>query len=231
MGSPSEAMRLVSRAVFVEAARRVQNTDPVGAAAGKSTGEMRFEREVNRCSRELRFAKDQNGDPSARDLVMTALADAVASIPASRSTICVPRRGGELFVSLAADNGSIGALQADLNAAANIGLRALTDPDWMGAWWFVLVNLANGQPNKEKVQGCPLWNNRSIWEIPEATDSKPSSKRGAKRTKTDVYAWNPIFATISPSNEWLATKSYWNEVECQIADRLRLKQIEAENPF
>jgi hypothetical protein len=29
------------------------------------------------------------------------------------------------------------AFQADLNAAANIGLKALLDPDWPGKWWYV----------------------------------------------------------------------------------------------
>ncbi|OQX29950.1 MAG: hypothetical protein B0D92_01005 [Spirochaeta sp. LUC14_002_19_P3] len=45
----------------------------------------------------------------------------------------IPHWGGEIFVSALTGN----TLQADLNAAANIGLQALLDPDWPGRWWYV----------------------------------------------------------------------------------------------
>ncbi len=64
-------------------------------------------------------------------------------------TVRVPRAGGDLFVAAPplscstaahapcpACNGER-ALQADLNAAANIGLRPLMDPDFPGKWWYV----------------------------------------------------------------------------------------------
>ena len=62
-----------------------------------------------------------------------------------------------MFVSAAADSPAARGIQADLNAAANIGLKAILDPDWLGSWWFVLVNLATGGPDPDKVKGCPLW--------------------------------------------------------------------------
>ncbi|HRQ72818.1 MAG TPA: type V CRISPR-associated protein Cas12b [Phycisphaerales bacterium] len=35
-------------------------------------------------------------------------------------------------------------IQADLNAAANIGLRALLDPDFAGRWWYVTASIEDG---------------------------------------------------------------------------------------
>ncbi|MDI6775373.1 MAG: type V CRISPR-associated protein Cas12b, partial [Verrucomicrobiota bacterium] len=49
----------------------------------------------------------------------------------------VPVKGGEIFVSADAKSPAAKGLQADLNAAANIGLKALADPDWPGRWWYV----------------------------------------------------------------------------------------------
>jgi hypothetical protein len=49
----------------------------------------------------------------------------------------LPVKGGELFVSADPLSPTAKGLQADLNAAANIGLKALMDPDWSGKWWFV----------------------------------------------------------------------------------------------
>ncbi|RPI64030.1 MAG: hypothetical protein EHM48_01495, partial [Planctomycetaceae bacterium] len=74
--------------------------------------------------------------------------------------IRIPQRGGEVFVSAkpcdcckpANRKGSPG-LQADLNAAANIGLRALLDPDWHGKWWYVPCDRKTFKPVKDKVKG------------------------------------------------------------------------------
>jgi IS605 OrfB family transposase len=65
----------------------------------------------------------------------------------------VPRRGGDLFVSVpplrdingeGSKDSRGGAIQADLNAAANIGLRALLDPDFAGRWWYLPATLNGG---------------------------------------------------------------------------------------
>lgn len=53
-----------------------------------------------------------------------------------KTVLRLPVRGGDLFVSTAGP-----ALQADLNAAANVGLRAVLDPDWAGRWWYVPAEL------------------------------------------------------------------------------------------
>lgn len=97
---------------------------------------------------------DQNekkGDAESRFIV--DLAEYLAEIKAGGKplpkSVRVPRNGGDLFVaapprSCRADGHRAcplcdagRAVQADLNAAANIGLRALLDPDFPGKWWYV----------------------------------------------------------------------------------------------
>lgn len=63
-------------------------------------------------------------------------------------TLRLPRAGGDLFVAAPPSGDATrgrhrGALQADLNAAANIGLRALLDPDFPGKWWYVPATMNN----------------------------------------------------------------------------------------
>ncbi|MCR4318536.1 MAG: type V CRISPR-associated protein Cas12b [Planctomycetes bacterium] len=71
-------------------------------------------------------------------------------------SIRIPVNGGDLFVaappwSCRADGhrpcplcDAGRAVQADLNAAANIGLRSLLDPDFPGKWWYVPAAMYNG---------------------------------------------------------------------------------------
>lgn len=53
----------------------------------------------------------------------------------------IPLRGGEIFVSADSRSPASKGIQADLNAASNIGLKALIDPDWSGRWWYVTADL------------------------------------------------------------------------------------------
>ncbi len=48
----------------------------------------------------------------------------------------IPWRGGEIFVSSNERSPAAKGVNADMNAAANLGLRVLLDPDWPGAWWY-----------------------------------------------------------------------------------------------
>jgi IS605 OrfB family transposase len=84
-------------------------------------------------------------------------------------TLRVPRAGGDLFVSarstreLTPARGGTparwarAAVQADLNAAANIGLRPLLDPDWPGRWWYIPAVLSDDGfriPNPDRCAGA-----------------------------------------------------------------------------
>ena len=235
-GAPGVRCEDVPADVLIEAVRRVRDSNHAPPASAPPRADTRFERQVRRWARELQRLSENRADLKPRQRVLAAVIDHVDRLPAGK-TVRLPCPGGELFASVAPSTRA-SALQADLNAAANIGLHALTDPDWMGAWWRVLVNLGTGQPNPEKVRGCPCWTDRApIWP-PAAAGERPSQvegdgkrRRRAKRPKTDVYAWNPLFAPDWAPDAWLPTTEYWKQVESLVAQRLALPWTEPENPF
>ncbi len=101
---------------------------------------------------------EKKGDAESRMLV--AIADHLTMLKTERKplpeVVRIPRNGGDLFVAappwLCRVEGHqqcplcdpTRAIQADLNAAANIGLRALLDPDFSGKWWYVPAGMDNG---------------------------------------------------------------------------------------
>jgi IS605 OrfB family transposase len=82
----------------------------------------------------------------------------------------LPQSSGDLFVSVDGHT-----LQADLNAAANIGLRALLDPDWEGKWWYIPAERDKEgwrvAANKSCAGAIPLKN----WRVASTTDGTFSS--------------------------------------------------------
>ncbi|GIK17561.1 MAG: hypothetical protein BroJett003_25250 [Planctomycetota bacterium] len=137
-------------------------------------------------------------------------------------------KGGDLFVAappngIAKSSGaatvrerSVCALQADLNAAANIGLRALLDPDFLGKWWYVPCDSATGQPAKDKCAGAACLRLDEVLLNPAKPDgdSKPNKKtKGGDKTN----AWRDVGA----SDEWRVHADYWNNVKARVADSLR----------
>jgi len=135
-------------------------------------------------------------------------------------TIRLPLRGGELFISADPSSPAAQGLQADLNAAANIGLRALTDPDWPGRWWYVPCDPATSRPKADRVNGSSAINiSNPLRNVP--TDNSPSTstkKRGAKKTGSGddktVNLWRDIScAPVSSENgPWQEFSDYWEYV-------------------
>ena len=87
---------------------------------------------------------DEKNSTDAEAQFLVDLRKKCESLPPAkrkRQVVRVRRQGGDLFVAapIEADNNGqcLRALQADLNAAANIGVRALLDPDFAGKWWYV----------------------------------------------------------------------------------------------
>ena len=162
-------------------------------------------------------------DRSNRDRVVLAALDHVHEMRANKTAIRLPRRGGEIFVSANLNSPAANGLQADLNAAANIGLKAIFDPDWLGSWWFTLVEVATGLPDVEKVKGCPLWLQFATPLLPtDGVTNKPRSK-GGKSDRTSAYAWNPLHWCPSDNDNmstWQSTGEYWRNVELAIANQL-----------
>jgi hypothetical protein len=124
----------------------------------------------------------------------------------------IPSRGGELFVSADPQSPAAKGIQADLNAAANIGLRALLDPDWSGSWWYVLVKTLDGKTDPKDFPGCPLFAKPLC--LPQdkkvTDDAKPSETTEVKK-KEKVNVWlDPSALSLDARRKpWKVTRAYW----------------------
>ncbi len=142
-------------------------------------------------------------------------------------TLRLPVKGGDLFVAAAErdaleDGPVIGAsqgLQADLNAAANIGLRALLDPDFPGKWWFVLCTedkeSRTAVPRAEKVSGSACFGANAADFGALAT--------GATESGLTNYWRDPSTQELraTDAGEWSPSKMYWRSVADRVARVLR----------
>jgi len=142
-------------------------------------------------------------------------------------------RGGEIFVSADPASPAAKGLQADLNAAANIGLRALTDPDWPGKWWYVPCEPGSCRPIKDKVDGSTAVKPDQALRQPaqaqsgDARDKKKRGKKGAGKSKEVVNLWRDISSSpleCIESGEWREYIAYQNDVQSRVI-RVLEKQI------
>ncbi|MEW6258988.1 MAG: type V CRISPR-associated protein Cas12b [Thermodesulfobacteriota bacterium] len=140
--------------------------------------------------------------------------------------IRIPLNGGEVFVSADPNSPAAKGIHADLNAAANIGLRALTDPDWPGKWWYVPCDPASFKPIEDKVGGSKAINLEKPLREPAqtqsgeaATDKKKGGRKGAGKSKEVVNLWRDISSfptTFREIGEWREYAAYQNEVQCRV---------------
>lgn len=134
-----------------------------------------------------------------------------------------PLNGGEIFVSADSNSPAAKGLQADLNAAANIGLRALTDPDWPGKWWYIPVDSKKMQPIVDKVKGCAaLEKNGQIIELGidaiTAEEIKPK-KKDRKKSSDVINLWCDISSTPLNGRDkgvWKTFTDYQENVENRV---------------
>jgi hypothetical protein len=145
----------------------------------------------------------------------------------------IPVNGGELFVSADPHSPAAKGLQSDLNAAANIGLKALLDPDWPGKWWFVPCDTATNIPNLEKTKGSAAIQ-PAVPLIPLQVD-EPESSKPRRRKKTDsapakkereiVNLWcDPATEQLTPrtgQQVWQPTPEYFRKVAFRTIQTLR----------
>jgi IS605 OrfB family transposase len=169
----------------------------------------------------------------------------------------IPSDGGEMFVSAFEDNKTQSAsrrkkpsaLQADLNAAANIGLRALLDPDWEGRWWYIPCDAATFCPDTKKFIGCkavdPSKPLRVVAEEGAISASGIGSKKSGRKRNAAidgtriVNLWRdpssmPVHLDASGSGEWQRYHEYKNNVQSRVIQNLkaRYKQTwQQENAF
>lgn len=152
------------------------------------------------------------GKPDARDLLLADLFDrGIEGL--RRQTVRIPARGGELFVSAEAASPARNGLQADLNAAVNIGLRAITDPDWPCRWWYVPCAAKSGTPVKDKVKGSPLFVDAAAMPI--------AGELPQKRETVNLWRDVTMHPLTDPHRPWKPTVEYWKDVEVRVVEILR----------
>ncbi len=162
------------------------------------------------------------GTRYSRDHFLVDLATAVSENKPLPDYLRLLQKGAELFAS--SSNDRSGVLQADLNAAGNIGLKALMDPDWPGAWWYIPCGTADGVVDAEAVTGCPIFDLSTLPKLVVPSQSTtPSKGRRGKSSRTKVNAWcQPSAEAIdSTQREWQSTADYWIDAETQLLTHWR----------
>jgi IS605 OrfB family transposase len=153
----------------------------------------------------------KDGAASPRQKLLVTLAEAFRNGEITSSAVRVIVPGGQLFVAADSASPSARGIHADMNAAANIGLVALLDPDWSAAWWRLPCKTATGEVDETKVGGSaavPV--GRAILD--------PSAEAG----KGYVNAWSDPQEKAVSRREWVDTKAYWRGIEERVIEILRV---------
>ena len=173
--------------------------------------------EVNRA-----LCRVRDGTTTTRDRVLSDLFEAwrnEGTTARGNLAVRVPHRGGEVFVSADPASPAATGLQADLNAAANIGLAALTDPDWPGRWWYVPCNAVTGTPVSERVAGCPLFSDGRALAGAGETPRPLGTRTSARRARPVQNLWHDVSCGW-PRPAWREWGVYWDAVERRVANVL-----------
>jgi len=243
-GAPGVRCHEVRTAVLREAALQVAEwKSSVGVTGSVADSQQlkspRFEQQVRFMKSDLERALKRLGkaDPTEHDRYLIDLAQQTLAgdeqWQRDFKTVCIPRRGAELFVSAQpAIESHSGIVHADLNAAANIGLRALMDPDWPGAWWYVPAQLTDGffVPADDKTTGCPpgLFGEWKLGRLAgcfgqngEEIQPETGTRRGRRSTKSITNMWRDASAESLTEGSWQTRKEYQESVEQRVFARLR----------
>jgi len=152
----------------------------------------------------------KEGKASPRQKLLVTLAEAVRNGEIASPAVRMIAPGGQLFVAAESSSPAAQGIHADLNAAANIGLVALLDPDWSAAWWRLPCKTATGEVDETKVGGSlavPV--GKAILD--------PSTEAG----KGYVNAWSDPNESAVSRRDWVDTKAYWRGVEERVVEILR----------
>lgn len=151
----------------------------------------------------------KEGDASPRQKLLVTLAEAAREgdidLPIAR--IIAP--GGQLFVAADSSSPAARGIHADMNAAANIGLVALLDPDWPAAWWRLPCKTATGEADETKVGGSTA--------VPVGTSILDAIQEVGKGY---VNAWSDPQEKPVGRRKWLDTKAYWRGIEERVVEIL-----------
>lgn len=151
----------------------------------------------------------KEGKATPRQRLLVTLAESARAGIAESAAVRIIAPGGQLFIAADPQSPASNGIHADMNAAANIGLVALLDPDWPAAWWRLPCKAATGDVDESKVGGSeavPL--GRAILEV------------GAEAGKVYVNAWSDPQDSAVSRREWTDTKRYWRDVEERVVEIL-----------
>lgn len=126
---------------------------------------------------------------------------------------------------------SLGGIQADFNASANIALRAMTDGRWPGKWIYIPVN-KEGKPNIEKAKNKKNALTNAPEELAKATlnvtknTSDGTEKDGKKQKKEEKSSIHNVFRDITRdikpnSSTWRYHKDFFGKVEEKVVENFK----------
>ena len=153
----------------------------------------------------------KDGAATPRQKLLVTLAEAARNGDIASPAVRIIAPGGQLFVAADSSSPAAKGIHADMNAAANIGLVALLDPDWSAAWWRLPCNTATGEVDETKVGGSAA--------VPVGRAILDASAQGGKGY---VNAWSDPQEKAVSRREWVDTKAYWRSIEERVVEILRL---------
>ena len=105
-------------------------------------------------------------------------------------------------------------LNSGFEGLLNIGLRALMDPDWPGAWWSVPCQPKTRAPLPRRVAGCPVF---------EEVEALPGDAGDATAGKAQEYInlWRDVSAAPITEGVWMTYQDYQRDVEARVLGILR----------
>ena len=163
-----------------------------------------YERQLARAAEAVK-----DGKATSRQMLMLRMAEAATSGRARRPFMRLISPGGQVFVAADARSPSRNGIHADMNAAANIGLVALLDPDWPGSWWRLLCDPSSGKIDDSKLTGSACL--PVDVALLEAAETKG---------KTLVNAWSDPEAGAVRRRKWQHSREFWGDVESRVLNEL-----------
>jgi IS605 OrfB family transposase len=114
-------------------------------------------------------------------------------------------KGGKLFVSPSSD----GLMNADMNAAVNIALKALIDPDFTGAHIRILTD-KNGIPDPKSYKGSAIIKGGKAHKL--ISENGEKAKHQVKTENIYLYR-NPSSAAINSKSRWMRTWEFYSRMK------------------
>jgi hypothetical protein len=186
--------------------------------------------------KELKTARRrvESGEGRARSSYLARVQDEVDKLGEEGrkqlQSVRIPIDGGPIFVSSDPASAAAKGVQADINAAGNIGLRALMDPDWNGSWWYVPCQPKTLKPIADKVNGSAAFDGTPLPVAPATREQL------GERDKT-VNLWRDVTAAGPRMGEWQVYADYRERTMARVCSILqqqlqrRLAPLADDMPF